>query len=707
MKGAIAPFSFMKYTLNQGITIRDFNPYREQLGDDFVAQIVSCWKSFSLTYPSKSETTYFYSVKRLFEFLSDAPQCNDLRKFLRSQISVSPETEYLLWQRALMTYRELIDQLQIEPVSKNNETVGLRMFICDFCANEGVVPHDLCIPGFKHALKLGTGTTVLDERTIRVLSQSEESFLILLAQLDDDDVALDDDLIELLKDLAKDIPEKASIIDRVEVATRLLDSRISALKSTAKNIYYEYINATELGKKWVNTPEYISKALELDRLFSDPTFGEAKDRSLGYANILDGCALEVLIVWTWLFYEGRHIKDSDPKYKMFKIRLNNYGLTRHDIELHSGASRICMVAGYLLVLLETAGNSESIWNLLIDDLVLQDGSEDTYRLNWIKRRSHLSEVKSMQFKVRTDVLSAETLTVKDVFEHQLKCRKKYISDVREADKKKLFLSFHKNNTKIDASGARQSIPTHPSLGFLTGQFRRLCTLASEDRWTSTPKAIRGSRLLLKGILSRDASAVADLGQHKGLEMAARYTYHLPEVLRREQNIRDFLDWFEALLTVDIEGFAKKICLNEGLYSKRSGAARIIRNAELEVAINTQFGGIHCSDPTAGVQPGTKKGEVCTRIDKCPTCVQRRGLFVLSQANLVNVMHWHDRLDEAKASFSEQAFRPWVIWHMFTSMVLEQFSRAPSHAVIFRLAILQQRKEANPYSNIIGIVEVAD
>lgn len=705
MLNRVPSIKHMGFTLTRGIRIRDFEPYRRGLGDSFVAKMVFCWEPFGNQYSDDSERSYWHHVTTLFGFLVGDPSCANLRKFLRGEIRADHRMEYLLWQEALTHFRDHIDRLYDLNITKDNLLSGSRKFLCDYCANEGVVPHDLSLSGFEYELGLGSGSTALDDRTLSLLGQSEESLAVLIEQLDDEDVDLDKDVIELLSELAGQVSEEGGSLNRVDFATTLLESRISALKDTAAQVYFEYIKATRILERWANDPLFVAKAKALDALFNNPTTSNAKKRGIQYSNILDGCALEVLSVWVCLINGRRYLLDSDSRYRLFHTRLKKYGLTRDDIELHIGSSRRGLVAGYAFILLETAGNTMSIWNLKTYDLVLNDGSQDSYRLNWIKQRSHSSEAKSMRFRTRMNEVSAKTITVKDVFEHQLKCRTIYLSDVREMDKDQLFIALHKNNTKTDPYGARQYVPTHPTRGFISSHFKELCQSASSGKWSTTPKAIRGSRLLLKGILSRDASAVAELGQHQGLAMAKRYTYHLPEVLRREQNIRDFLDWFEALLTVDIDQFAKKLELDEAHYARRAKNARNLRKAELESTINTQFGGIHCRDPSAGVQPGTSKGKICTRVDKCPTCMQRRGLFVLSQANLANVMHWHQTLEGAKSSLSEDTFKPWVIWHLFTSMVLQRFSQNPAHAALFRLADKQQQQEPNPYSGLIPLFEV--
>ncbi|CAM5195531.1 hypothetical protein ALON55S_07178 [Alishewanella longhuensis] len=108
-------------------------------------------------------------------------------------------------------------------------------------------------------------------------------------------------------------------------------------------------------------------------------------------------------------------------------------------------------------------------------------------------------------------------------------------------------------------------------------------------------------------------------------MSERYTRHFAEILRRDNNIREFLSWYETLTTINIENLAEKIGIDPVAYEARKKSL-----------LNRQFGGIHCTDPTAGIQPGTVKGKVCYRVDKCITCSNREELFFSIQGEILQV-----------------------------------------------------------------------
>lgn len=697
----------MPYTISIYKKNRNFNPFVSELGKGFVAQIVDAYSSWVGEKPSETEKTYWHQIKTALKYFASSPDLENFRDVLRGDVSVNPEDDFMLWQVALSSYRHDVDMRNLEDTTKTNLVSAPRVFFCQHCANEGITPQGLSLEGWDINTALGTGSTAIDENTLSVLGQSEHSLMSLVAFIDDDDVTLDGDFIELLKQACRDAKDNDSQVNRVELAVNLLQGRITALKEAAAGIYVDYINATNQADKWVEDLHLIELADQLHDLFLGKSGKEGSTLGRSYRRVLENQALQVLVVWLKRYQEGRYPLSDNELYHVFNIRLTNFGIDRETIERYLGKSRLGLAAGYIFIMFETAGNSSSIWDLEVENLVHQHESDDTYHLNWIKRRSGVHQSMSSSFSVRKESLSSSTLSVKDVFEHQLVCRTEYLRDVRKEDRDKLFLSHYKNNTKSTETEERVYIPSHPTSGFLRGHFEDICNIASDGKWRTTPKAIRGSLLLLEGILTRDATAVAELGQHVGLQMANRYTFHLPEVLRREQNIRDFLDWFEALLTVDIEGFAKRIGIDELSYSERLETARLMRNAELKEALNQQFGGIHCADPRAGIQPGTEQGDICDKVEKCPTCTKRRGIFVLSENNILNVMHWHQELERAKQSLTAQLFKPWEIWHLFTSMILDRFGRNPGHSALFRLAEKRRANEINPYANLIQLKEVIE
>ena len=161
------------------------------------------------------------------------------------------------------------------------------------------------------------------------------------------------------------------------------------------------------------------------------------------------------------------------------------------------------------------------------------------------------------------------------------------------------------------------------------------------------------------------------GQWTSLAMPKKYINHIPEMLAREENIRDFLEWFQALLTVNVEDFAKQVGIDPTDYKARYDEAKLAREKD---PINEQFGSIHCSDPRSGVQPGTVKGQVCNKVNNCPTCEKRRSVFVMSASNVAHLLAWRSVLQDARARMDEEAFRPWATWLLFCDMMHDRIKK---------------------------------
>jgi len=692
-----------------GKRVRDFSQYAEPLGRDFVSKLADGWRAFADQCSEESERSYWHHNSRFLNFLSNDDRLEALREFFRKEQDLSSAQEYLSLQNALSLYRDTLSKDEsLSGVSRNNLVAGVSSFFVKWCADQGVVPQELYLAGFKINTGLRGGTTVLDERLLSLLAVTNEDLEKTLSVIEDSDAGLDEDVVQLILSLSKGRESNGAASGfSLELAVRTLNGRVEALCTASRQLYFEYIQATKEAKQWLQSPEICELADALQAaLTKDWGASGAQAAGREYTRILGSNPTAVITTFLHRHNDSRMLLDSDLRSKRLwkPDKMKRLDYDQDTIRLHLGVDPLRMVSGYAFILLETAGNTSSIWNLSINDLNNMEGG---YQLNWIKWRSQGDEAKYKLFAERdpSAELTADTLTVRDVYKHELEQRARFIGDVRPEDKDALFLAHYKNHTKVDATRRRQYVPSRPSENFARSHFQTLCNIASNGQWTTTPKAIRGSLMLLTGLMTRDAGEVARLGQHKGLSMAARYTFELPELMRRESAVREFLSWFETLLTIDIQDFALRIGIDPVKWGESLDEVKALRTAELNEAVNNQFGGVHCIDPKAGVQPGTEKGEVCDRVENCLTCPHRRSLFVLSDGNLVNVIHWHAELKAAKEKLSEEAFAPWSLWLLFTSMILDKFSNARIHARLVRQAQARAAKESNPYAGIFRMKEV--
>ncbi|MGO2514193.1 hypothetical protein [Marinomonas polaris] len=685
-------------------TIRSFSIYSNTLPNDFLLDVTKAWRLLNETFRAElTEITYFQHISRWLRFLADRPNHEIWSYIEKGSDSGSLQEEYLAWQNLITEYRNDIfdsfptaDQL----TTRNNKLIGVRKLL-EYLAYTKTIPHGLVLRGWKDKPRLGQSSTFLSNDFYRLINRSKNDLQKLVFSFDDNDVSLDEDVISLIKNALENTEEDFDF-NPVSLVISSLQGRKNQLKNQAANDYIAYIESTNQAEKWAKDLEISACADKLHKVMLSNV--DAHTKMNLYDEALGGCATSVLVNYLIRYNEGRLLLNKDSRYGLFwhPDRMSRYNYNRDHIRRYLGCSNYEMVCAFAFIMLETNANTTSIWGLEEGDLI--ELNDNFFQLNWTKQRQRGHESKYRIFPIRKESLTTQNLTVRDVFIHQLECRKKFLNAVIQKDQKYLFLQWYKNNVKISES-ERVYAPTRPSLASFNRYFKMLCEKASNGAWVTTPKAIRGSALLLTGLVTRDATAVMIEGQHTSLEMGKRYTYHYPEVWLQDKEIRLFLNWYQALFTVDIEGFAEKIGIDSILYNENKEFALEQRQKEAQNAINQQFGGIHCIDPTAGAQPGTKAGRVCNKVDKCPTCKQRRGVFVTSINNLANVIQWHEILVQLKQTLSDNEFYKWRVWHVFTTLIVDTFSKDPTHARLMREAQEKAALTQNSYASLIPVAEV--
>ncbi|MBJ7539929.1 hypothetical protein I8J31_19840 [Marinomonas sp. C1424] len=664
--------------------------------------VAKAWRLLNATFNVETtEITYFQHISRWLKFLADRP--NHAVWSYIEQDGCSLQEEFLAWQNLLTEYRnDILDFFpRVEQLkTRNNKLMGVRKLL-EYLAYTKTIPHGLVLNGWKDAQRLGQSTTFLSNDFYRFINRSKQDLQKLVDSFDDNDISLDEDALSLIKDTLEHTEEDFDFNPISLVISSLQDRKLQ-LKEQAADDYVSYIEATNQANEWTNDFKISTRADEFHKVMLSSDNAHTKMRL--YDEVLGGCAISVLVNYLIRYNEGRLLLNEDPRYGLFwnPERMNRYDYNRDLIRSYLGCSNYAMVCAFAFIMLETNANTTSIQGLKEDDLI--DHDTNYFILNWTKRRQRGNEAKYRKLPMRVDELTPQTLTVRDVFLHQMECRKKFLNAVIQRDRRFLFLQWHKNHVKISVN-ERIYAPTKPTLELFNRNFKILCKKASDGTWVTTPKAIRGSTLLLTGLVTRDATAVMIEGQHTSLEMGKRYTYHYPEVWLQDKEIRLFLNWYQALFTVDIESFAEKIGIDSILYNENKELALEQRQTEARNAINQQFGGIHCIDPTAGAQPGTKVGSVCNKVDRCPTCKQRRGIFVSSTNNLANVIQWHDVLVQLKQTLSDNDFYKWRVWHVFTTLIVDTFSKDPTHARLMRGAQEKAELTQNSYLSLIPVAEV--
>jgi len=681
----------LKAIINKRLS-RDFSRWADAFGEPFCKKLAQAYEVPCSTYPMHSELTIWYNGRTFLDFFASSDQAEPLRKWLAKEhhLGTVPPPEINLHFNNLITdYRSHVQSLDISNITRNNRAFGCN-FILRIGANAGLFDHDLFCHGWKVLKRIGRGSTLLD-----VTPAGEVAYADIMANAETilgDDYALDGETQQELKSLVANIlletKESGDDLDVYGAAVTVLDYRIRTLKDACAGIIRDHIKVVEEVQKWGANSQFVEKAHELKRVFdSEYGPGDAVIRARRHREILDDNPLPVIVLFCKIFLADRFPLSSEKVYNYLTQRMGFYDIKPKTVRYFLGFEGRVLAAAHAFISFEVSGNPDSITNLTVE--ALRQDVAGIYTLRWRKHRKGWlsSEEEIVSCRTENSPLTPGSLSLVDVFNHIVRITEPLRAEAY--DKEKLFLAHYKNN-----NGQYGYIPSRFHPNSFNRQFKAICRWASGDRWVSTLKAIRGSLLLLEGMVTRDATSVAVKGRHTGLAMASKYTYHIPEMLRREQNIREFLNWFETLLTLDIEGFAAKVGIDPEEYDKRA-----------QELLNMGFGGLHCSNPYAGAKPGTVEGEACHRVDLCPSCENRRSIFVMSESNLISLLQWHVVLEEAEARLSENDFKPWQLWLVFTRLMLERIERKREHAQLFETAQEAQKTLSNPYRELIPALNV--
>lgn len=675
-------------------TERDFSGFVEPLGESFCGNLAKAYERF---WPANAstETTYYFHAKSFLIFLAEDPSQAEIRQYLKTGKISDTGKSYIdvLFHNLMSAYRRQLDRSQKNNRSKSNITCGVRWFVRQL-GNHGIFPQNLRIKGFK--FEVGIGSTLLDvvrhgEIDIESLIAKHKEILLSegLDELEDISRLLTG-IFEEAESSGKDISDD---FDIVEASAHVLDDRLKDLEKASAEIIIEHYALYLNARLWAKDAFFINRAEKLNELFQrSESHKKSTEIGLEYSRLLDGCEFETLVVYCHRYHNGIVPHSDRSEFWLLGNRIYNSGLSFADVRKALGYSPESKAAAFTWLSIKYAINPEALLNITKDCLV-STGTERGYQLFWNKLRKGGDNLESVVVEARDPGvgLTADTLTAVDVINFLKDSTESIRTFAREEDKNYLFINYYKNNTKYGDGNKRIYVPSLLALGTINKAFKSLCLKVSNKRWSSTVKALRGSVLLLTGIITRDAFQVMQVGRHTDLTMATKYTFHLPEILRREKKVRDFLDWFETLLTVNIDQFAVKIGIDIETYERRK-----------EKILNNQFGGIHCADPKAGIQPGTKSGEVCHRVDRCVSCDNRRNLFLATKENIASVIFWRDALKEAQRDLGEEDFSKWRLWLLFVNSVLDRLYTIREHRRLLGQAEEYCRLNPSPYAHLIPI-----
>jgi len=660
---------------------RDFSRLVEYIGMDYAAAIARSFQSYC-SGVKKTDVTNWSRISKFINFLIQDPSQESLRSYMRSnrKEKYSQGTVQRLFHQWASDYREYLLASNIGNRTKDNDRSTAERFLY-VLANEGFAPHDISIEPFNWVESVGV--TLLDTSSVENINVSAliDEYRDVLTELElEDSDGLENTLVSIIQE-----GMSASRENIIESSIAVLDKRLKSLERCSAEYILNRCQVLQHTNSLLIDSDAIDRARSLKKLF-DSSIPYAKEKGKAYSNVFGDRKHDVLVAFCQQYLDCRPPEDSNPYYGIFSACLvkGEMKQIREKLLLTTEDITHCCV----WIMIKYAGNPSSIIELPRECLTrLENGA---YRLTWSKRRKGYDDIEYEYFyhnRCPDEPITPDNITAFDVVNFAKNASELYV-DIAGDHAEYLFIQSYKTT---GAKGYCANFSArNPALPTINTYFKKICRAVSHDSWESTLKAIRGSVLLLEALVTRDVFAVKRRARHTTLYMAKKYTRQIPEYLRRDKNIREFLNWFETLLTIDIEQFPEKVGINKDEYQARK--------AEL---INQQFGGIYCSDPYAGEQPDTKKGSACHRIDKCPSCSKRKNILVISENNLSNILHWKDALDygESIARDPDSFNVKWRVWRLFTKSVIDMVNRSPEYYFLMRSVSERAASTENPYLSI--------
>lgn len=350
------------------------------------------------------------------------------------------------------------------------------------------------------------------------------------------------------------------------------------------------------------------------------------------------------------------------------------------------------IAAQIILVHDLTANVSSVRELTVDADYTGFGS--LRGLQWSKARAG---------KVLTllDHMEQELSSPSKVARVIRKATKKYRGHCIPRDKDSLFLLNFNNSTQAKSrkSGDNeldQNPISRPSDTWFCHHAKKVIDAAANSEWVGTTKSIRQSILLYNALVG-GVLAVQESAQHQQTTTSTAYSNKLPMRIKLDIEIRRFLRWMQTLVAVNVDDFASKVGLDEARFKEHR-----------EEIMSSHFGGLYCKDPRAGLQPGTKKGEVCGEISQCMSCPNRRHLFVTTESNVAHLLMWNDALVYAyKAGIiANPPEREWKMWSLFIRSILDRLESKREFRALLAGARATVSQTPNPYLGFFSSGEEA-
>jgi hypothetical protein len=541
---------------------------------------------------------------------------------------------------------------------------------------------------------VGSKTVFDNDIEVSMLPSQVKTFIDGIAKTISDTVEDKEDILTVFTHVAQELNQDGEInlgsIEPDKLAEHVqtaLQTRLDSIRSYAESQFHTAITLRKLGREKARSGRHH---LRLIKNFLEVSVGK------GYKNPYRPDVLSLTndeftnAILAYLLFvnspnRGIGFRETFTKsslYLRFQKEQKRRGI-EFDAEkqqAYIGASKQFVVAAQIILIHELTANPTAIQKLAVD------ASYTTFKevagVDWYKPRAKHKFLTLLDDKEQQAWKDASQVV--RIVQH---ATKEYRKRSIEADQQKLFL-YNLNNA-THAKGRKERSPcSNPSGTFFHEGTVNMLGEISNKAWTCHPLQLRNSLILLEGLVG-GVEAAKRKAQHIDPRTTTGYLAKMPAKLEMERQIREFMLWLETLVSLDIDDFPEKVGIDALEYQKRK-----------EQLLKTQFGGLMCKDPLAGVQIGTTKGQACGMFTKCIICDNRQNFFYTSVDNVVHTLLWNDALNKAYDQGRIQKTGEWRAWAQFIRVIRDRLQKDKKHQAILLDAIeVKGAMTSNPYDKL--------
>ncbi|MFV8457174.1 hypothetical protein ACNO5M_19055 [Vibrio owensii] len=637
-----------------------------------------CWLTQFADASKKSFNNNWSSLREFLGYIRDINHA--LFEHLHINSPLDDYGSFELWQSALISFREHVDQKYKSPSNKNNYLCGMH-FWTDLLAHKNKIPRLYKLSSFGNStgdLKPATvADAMLPPHILESIGGSERDNRSEMSRLIANLKA-----VEVMEDYL--LPDNFTELNLDKKAEWLLTRRLSDIRLGLEDKFIQAKKVRAEGLVAIRAYRHLCPLLDEFLNFNGgrgKTNPRLEDvRALTYDELRYG-----LLAWFWYRNGKIQLKERDGKTYLTATKYLNEVRRKEGLDVKSygwddlwfadrlGCTSRLYSPAALLLIFDNCMNVTPATNLPIDCI---NDLGDTPVIEWYKHRARSTLFKAISSKLKVSSF--------DVVRHVKRVSQPYREmDIFPADKEKLFLSFA--NTKDKR--LEVMLPRKPDDATFTLHMKATLTEISNGNWFATAEMLRKSVLLLSA-MNGGVAKLKDEAQHKEGKTSTAYANRAPMKAKHDAIMREFKEWLQTLITMRIDNAAEKLGVDPFEYKIR-----------MEQMIDSGFGGLVCSDPRGGAQDDVEEGEICNKVARCLTCKNKEHVFIESVNNVMHLLMWQEAL---KQGIEEQRIDGtdlnWHFWIYFIETILSRLTDSPveNKSALVADAKIKMSKHDNPY-----------